>query len=1391
VVTLTRGTVPGSRGSIIAPTEAPSEAAAETPTEVPTDANATRRRWGARRQGHTLASWAAVPVTWAWLVAMAFLQRTGETTFDTKFDLTTDVSRFMVRSLSLWNQDSNFGELQNQAYGYLFPQGSFFLMGDRLGVPDWVVQRSWTGLLLVVAFEGTRRLWLALRPEASPWTAWLAGAAFATAPRLLGLAGVLSAEVLPTAVLPWVVLPVVLAQRGRIGLRAGALWSGVAILLTGGVNAVENLAALPLPLFVVLSTLGGPGGGRLVRWWLAAVALASAWWMLPLLVLGRYSPPFLDYIETSAAVVNPLGWTNVARGADHWVSFLYVGGQPWWPGSYELSTDALLIGATGVVAAVGLWGLTRAEMPLRRPLLLSLLLGAICLTVARSGPLESPLHEQFQIVLDGPLSMLRNVHKVDPLMRLPLALGLAQLATAWWPAASRRRPELRTLAQALVVVLLLVSAQPLWSGGLRKPGWSAVPAAWSQAAAYLDEQDGTGSTLVLPGSGFGQQGWGWTIDEPIQGLASTPWATRSQVPLTPGSTIRNLDAIQERISDGQGSPALTSLLARAGIEYVLVRRDLDIFASGAPDPARVDLAISRSPGLVPAASFGRTGFGEQPLIDVYRVDRPVARVEAVDLDDVRTLAGGPEDVLTALESGTLGPESPVVIAGEDGWPETTPDLVADGYRLRERAFGRLEDALGEVMARDEPYRTIRNAHDYPGVPGVERVYASYDGAVAVTASTSGGYADTLGPVRPELGPYAAVDGLPETFWQSSPLTDPVGQWVEVRLAQPIGLDRIAVQAGVDGVTGVPVRRIRVTAGSQSHTAEVDPATGLVEVRLDGRPVDRVRVSVTGVAGGDGVVALREITFPGLEIGRRLVLPESGDAGTAFVLRARPPRRGCIDAGLGVSCGYTTDARRGEEESGMVRQVTLDEGGSWTFDGDVVARSTSATERLLEPILEKTRVRASSTYQGEPNVGAQLAFDGDRTSFWASAQGDPHPTLRLRWPHRRTLTSLGVVAPHGTAVAPVSARLQGNSGESREVDLTQGAATFAPLHTRRLVIRFGAPVTEGSPPVGVAELELANLESEVHRIDRVRATGAVCGLGPELEVDGRVYPTEVTGTLGAVLDGTPLNVRGCGPPVQLSAGPHRVLVRATEQYTTTRLTLRPLAASTRTTASTSVSHRDVDVRSWTTSRRVVDVGAGQVGLLLVPENVNAGWRATLDGHRLTPIRVDGWKQGYLLPEGDGGRVTLEFTPNRLYQGGLAGGGLLSLLLVACAVVAAFRETRTAAMHREEAAGGAGERPWRWPWRLPALVAGAVLGGPALAAGLVLGDLGRRRIGDAGVIGAVLVGVSGVAAGIVASQQAGLPPSWCDALAGAGLGFAMAALLTRSAPRRGRHGRGGHG
>ena len=95
------------------------------------------------------------------LLLGSVLQQPGRTTFDTKFDLAADPGAFLERALHLWTPIT-LGALQNQAYGYLFPQGTFFLATHALHVPDWLGQRLWSGLLLVVAYEGTRRVGRAL-----------------------------------------------------------------------------------------------------------------------------------------------------------------------------------------------------------------------------------------------------------------------------------------------------------------------------------------------------------------------------------------------------------------------------------------------------------------------------------------------------------------------------------------------------------------------------------------------------------------------------------------------------------------------------------------------------------------------------------------------------------------------------------------------------------------------------------------------------------------------------------------------------------------------------------------------------------------------------------------------------------------------------------------------------------------------------------------------------------------------------------------------------------------------------------------------------------------------------------------------------------------------------
>lgn len=199
---------------------------------------------------------AATPLSRRWLAGifaaallMCLASSPGLIAPDTKLDLTADPLRFLARAANLWNSDLPFGQAQNQAYGYLFPHGAFFLVGHTLGVPGWVTQRLWWAVLLTVGCWGLIRVAEALHIGTRP--SRLVGAvAFALSPRVLTTLGSISSETWPMMLAPWVLLPVILALRGSqasdtapqsVRMLAGR--AGAALALMGAVNAVASLAA--------------------------------------------------------------------------------------------------------------------------------------------------------------------------------------------------------------------------------------------------------------------------------------------------------------------------------------------------------------------------------------------------------------------------------------------------------------------------------------------------------------------------------------------------------------------------------------------------------------------------------------------------------------------------------------------------------------------------------------------------------------------------------------------------------------------------------------------------------------------------------------------------------------------------------------------------------------------------------------------------------------------------------------------------------------------------------------------------------------------------------------------------------------------------------------------
>jgi arabinofuranan 3-O-arabinosyltransferase len=115
--------------------------------------------------------------------------------------------------------------------------------------------------------------------------------------------------------------------------------------------------------------------------------------------------------------------------------------------------------------------------------------------------------------------------------------------------------------------------------------------------------------------------------------------------------------------------------------------------------------------------------------------------------------------------------------------------------------------------------------------------------------------------------------------------------------------------------------------------------------------------------------------------------------------------------------------------------------------------------------------------------------------------------------------------------------------------------------------------------------------------------------------------------------------------------------------------------------------------WTATSRVLRVAATQRSYLVVRQNFNAGWQASIAGRILMPVHLDGWEQGWLLPAGTRGLVTLTYLPDAPYRAGLFGGlALLGLVIVIALVPVRRRRIRPAGGTGKERAvsrGPAGE------------------------------------------------------------------------------------------------------
>lgn len=1220
-------------------------------------------------------------------VALAFAQRPGLITADTKINLHVAPQSFLADVASMWTATGQFGGVQSgQATGYLAPMGPFFAAAHALGIADWVVQRLWLGTLLALVAWGMIRLLRAMWPQPSAPAELAAAAVAVLNPFVVTYANRTTVTLLAYAALPWLLLCV---HRGVRNPRSWHWPAAIALLVTlagGGVNGAVVAWMLVGPALLVLyEPAVGHCTWRDVRAFglrvLPLTALVSLWWVIPAYVQSSYGNDFLRFTEQPGTVWGTTSASESLRLMGFWLSYVGIGfagrAIPYFDDARTLLFSLPVVLASLLVPAAALTGFAWTRRWRYGPFFLALSLLAVVIMMA-GYPNGTPLRHGLDFAYNRvpAVRFLRASYKAAPL----LAVGLAGLSGGLWGRLAdllRARPGGRpalTGAVALTVALLAASAWPLVSGRAQdaQVSFSRVPAAWTQTATAVDRTLPVNErALVLPGELFSFYRWGGTVDPILPALARRFVAIRSEVPYAdPRATdlLFTIDGLvhQQRLLPGQLRP----LLSLAGVGQVITATDSDPARSDAPAPANVATQLSTQPGFAqPQSSYGpqrtftladRPG-APIPLPQVRRYTlpgaRPLVRVEP-RADPV--LVDGSAAALAELAAfGALPARRPILYAGDLGSAAMRAAIRAGGDVVisdsnRRQAFvaGSLEQNTGTVLAANQDVGTTGILLDpFARGPDGETVAEFGGGIRSVTAPFEPEHAQF-----PEHGPYAALDGDPRTAWLADPTLDPGRRVLKVTFTTPRAVPaldlvpygdaggevravsvngrRFAVHPGENhlavGLHGVSALSVGIAAVSAPGPGAVAGAGGIAELRIPGvRPTENLRLPVLAARGLAGA----DLAHVGLTY---LFERQTGDDPFAR------------DATHGPWSALNT-ADAGDAEAVLYRRFLVPARRRWRLRA-WVAPAAGTPDPVLDRLAGTARglrVTSSSRFGGRPGWRGSAALDGNRATAWIGDWGAGAAWLQITARTRLKVRRLRLVAASLAVRRPTRVRLTWGGG-SAVLAVGPGGVLSLPrtirTHTLRVTVLEALAPSGASAAdrraIGIAELTGIGGLPVPRPPRRVLATR--CG-AVTVRIGRRTVALRVSATAAAFAAGQPVHAISCRPAFALPAG------SVTLTGVPGPWAVDMLALSSRALAPPSPAARGDAIlaagRPGQGSWSGVRLRATSPSWLVLGEGYDRGWRAWCGSVALgAPVPIDGYANGWAVgPACTHARFS--FVPNR--------------------------------------------------------------------------------------------------------------------------------------------------
>jgi hypothetical protein len=1219
--------------------------------------------------------------------ALAFWQRPGEATSDTKIDLHVDPVRLLERVVSVWTPSIDLGAVHGAQYGgYLWPMGPIFALPRLLGVGPWVTERIWLGVLFALSAWGALKLLDVLVGRPRGIAHVVAAAFYVLNPYTVMFTGRTSMTLLGYALMPWLLLVIFHGVRSPTGRRNWMWAAAFALILTsagGGINGavVGWMLVGPLVLLIYETLIGT------IRWRDSALflvrigvlgLLASLWWIMPLVVHAGYGIDFLQFTEQPRTIWATNSASEVLRLMAYWTSYTGVGfsgpDRPFFTEAGTMLFNPLVVGASLLLPALAVAGFVWTRRLRYAPFFLFLLLVGVAIAAA-GFPEGTPSRDTMEwIYRNVPLvRFMRTTQKAAPLVAMGIAglLGLAAQA-AWLHLRARTR----LLVPAAAAALIALAALPLVRGTAveKQLTWDHIPAAWTQAGADIDrELPPNTRAFVLPGQIFAYYNWGGTIDAILPRLTDRPVAVRYETPYSDPHATDLLWTVDRFVQQGRLVPGqLLPLLDLVGTGSVVTGSDDDPAKSGAVDAPTAAATLADQGLDRPTRSYGprrslppaAEDLGPRAILpEVRRYDLPPGRgiVSVMPTSPATIVDGGAEGLAGLAAFGELPRDRPILYAGDLTTDELRRDaaqgadlVVTDSNRRRRFIAEYARQNLGATLRETEPLNENFALIDpFPDRGSDSQTVAALDGATYLRSPYEGGLLEF-----PEHAPIAAFDGDRSTTWAADRYFFPSDRWLEVGFERPrdvpyVDLDPTRDPFGIE--REVDINGVRTKLG---------PGVTRVPVRL--KDVSKLRITITKVdqPGGNlrGGGGFREIRIPGVSIKQRLRPPlllgralagrDLGRSALSYVFErttADDPFERDKDPG---SPQLELAANREDVERQIQRVVFSPAARSYDLDAWVqpsIDAPDSALDRLLGVRSDAT-FESSGRFHDQARYRASRAFDSRPGTAWVGIWAPPSaPPPWISWNTERParVSQLRLAAAPGEVRRPTRVRLSWPGGASPPLRVGAGGTVTLPKPVRAREFRLtvlGARLPAGSPAQAPRTVGIASVTGAGVPTAGPAAPGPIrAGCSVQIRAGGEQVSLRPLGTTAELEAGRPLRATGCGPRLRMGAGIQEI---STLPGTFSVDWLRLHSAPAVPLPPSSGGGRVVDPgKLGKSSADGVRVALDGRSWLVLGQSFSKGWEATCDGRSLDePRPVNGYANGWLAPA-DCRNVAFNFGPQR--------------------------------------------------------------------------------------------------------------------------------------------------